>query len=192
MDAAVWVAAVSGLVGTGIGGGLSIWSTTINHRRQAADRRESEAQARATAATEEALEHLLAIWHGARRSGEQDSAAKRSLQERILTVQVLMQRVPHAELRERVRVTTLYLPLSPPDDTRSWEEQRVDRIFLCADAVACLGAYLRGEPLPHPTERVTQIKGTWPFMGAGTDRDTFIWESEDSPRQPANTSPEPA
>ncbi|MFE5861704.1 hypothetical protein ACFQ77_14275 [Streptomyces virginiae] len=191
MDAAVWVAALSGLVGTGIGGGLSIWSTTINHRRQAADRREAEAQARASVAIEEAMEHLLAIWHEARRSGEQDGAAKRSLQERILTVQILMQRVPHAELRERVRVTTLYLPLSPPDDTRSWEEQRVDRIFLCADAVACLGAHLRGESLPRPTERVTQIRGTWPFMEAGTDRDTFIWESEDSPQHPANTLLEP-
>ncbi|MFB7397688.1 MULTISPECIES: hypothetical protein [unclassified Streptomyces] len=105
MDAAVWVAAVSGLVGTGIGGGLSIWSTTINHRRQAADRREAEAQVRASAAIEEAMENLLAIWREARRSGVQDANAKRSLQERILTVQVLMQRVPHAELRERVRVT---------------------------------------------------------------------------------------
>ncbi len=138
------------------------------------------------------MEHLLAIWQESRRSGEQDGAAKRSLQERILTVQVLMQRVPHAELRERVRVTTLYLPLCPPGDTRSWEEQRVDRIYLCADAIACLGAYLRGEPLPRPAERVTQVRGVWPFMEAGTDRDTFIWESEESPRQPVDTSPEPA
>ncbi|MEU3693814.1 hypothetical protein [Streptomyces narbonensis] len=38
-----------------------------------------------SAAVEEAMEHLLAIWHEARRSGEQDGTAKRSLQERILT-----------------------------------------------------------------------------------------------------------
>ncbi|MDI5971064.1 hypothetical protein POF50_017220 [Streptomyces sp. SL13] len=180
MDSSVWVGAVSGLLGTGIGGGLSIWSTVMSRRHQIVDRREMEAQARGSGAIEKAMEYLLAVWRDARRAGEEDEVAGRLLQERVLAVQILMQRVPHAGLRERVRIDTLFLPLSPPGDTRSWEVQRVDRIFLCADAIAALGAYLRGEPLPPPAERVTKMRDTWPFWEVGTDRDTFIWESEDA------------
>lgn len=123
--------------------------------------------------------HLLAVWRDTRRAGQEDEAAKHQLQERALAVQVLMQRVPHAGLRERIRADVLFLPLSPPGDARSWEEQRVDRIYLCADAIASLGAYLRGEPLPPPTEQVTKVRGIWPFVDIGTDRDTFIWDAEE-------------
>jgi hypothetical protein len=96
-----------------------------------------------------------------------------------------------AALRERVRVDTLFLPLSPPGDKRSWEERRVDRIYLCADAIASLGAYLRGEPLPPPTEGVTKVRDIWPFAEAGSERDTFIWEPEESSR-PSEAPDSPA
>jgi hypothetical protein len=126
------------------------------------------------------MEHLLAIWRDARRAGREDEAARRLLHERVIAVQVLMQRVPLAGLRERIRVDTLSLALSPPGDTRSWEERRVDRIFVCADAIASLGAYLREEPLPSPAGRVVEVRGLWPFTEAGTDKDAFIWESENA------------
>jgi hypothetical protein len=87
-----------------------------------------------------------------------------------------MQRVPDADLRARVRENCLLMPLSLPDDTRSWEERRIDRIYLCRDAIACLGAYLRGEEMPPRPGRVDEICALWPI--SGSERNTFFFEPE--------------
>ncbi|MFG2884875.1 hypothetical protein ACGFYV_21735 [Streptomyces sp. NPDC048297] len=179
MDSSVWAGAAFGLAGTMIGGSLSIWSTVIAQRQQAAQACNEQRQTRAATATEAALTELLEIERDARRSGPNDEARKRLLHERILAIQVLMQRVPDSSLRDRVRENCLLMPLSLPDDTRTWEQRRVDRIHLSRDATACLGAYLRGEPIPPrtvPVERIRTHQTPWP---AGLTGDTFFWEAED-------------
>ncbi|MDX3854008.1 hypothetical protein [Streptomyces sp. AK02-01A] len=179
MDASVWVAAVFGLAGTGIGGGLSVWSSAMAQRQQAAHTREEQRQARASTAIEAALAELFEVQREARRVTPEDQARSRLLHERMLTVQVLMQRVPDADLRTRVREDTFLMPLSPPDDTRTRQERRVDILYLSADAIACLGANLRGEPIPPRTDRVEALPDLWPFFQIGSDRDTFIYEAEE-------------
>lgn len=181
MDASVWVGAIFGLVGTGVGGGLSVWSSIVAQRQQAIHQREDRRQALATSAVEAALAELFQIQRAARRAipEEEAQAAARLLHERVLNVQIVMQRVPDAELRDRVREDTLLMPLSPPGDTRTRQERRVDIMLLCADAIACLGAYLRSEALPLRVERVGAIRALWPFSDMGSDQETFIYEGED-------------
>lgn len=179
MDASVWVGAVFGLVGTGVGGALSIWSTVMTQRQQAAQARQEQREARASTAMEEVLTELFEVQRDARRAGPDNEARRHLLHERVLNVQVLMQRVPDADLRTRVREDTFFMPLLPSGDSRTWEERRVDRMYLCADAIACLGARLRGEPMPRRTDRVEAMRALWPFSDVGSDRETFIYEAED-------------
>ncbi|WP_030257067.1 hypothetical protein [Streptomyces violens] len=179
MEASVWVGAVFGLVGTGIGGALSIWSAVMTQRQQAAHTREEQRQARASAAVEAALTELFEIQRDARRAGPDSETRRQQLHERVLNIQVLMQRVPDAGLRDRVREASFFLPLSPAGDTRSREERRVDSMYLCADAIACLGAYLRAEAMPARTGRVEEIRALWPFPDIGSDGETIIYEAED-------------
>ncbi|MGW7668209.1 hypothetical protein ACWGJX_13900 [Streptomyces sp. NPDC054775] len=178
MDASVWVVAVFGLVGTGVGGGLSVWSSAMTQRQQAARAREDRQQVRASTAVEAAMAELLEIQRDARRAGALDEARQQLLHERVLHVQILMQRVPDAALRTRVRQDTLFMPLAPPDDTRTSQERRADILLLCADAIACLGAYLRTEPLPPPAGRLQALRSLWPFDDIGSDEIAFIYEAD--------------
>ena len=162
-----------------IGGALSIWSAVITQRRQAAQAREEQRQTRADTATEAALTELLEIERDARRAGPNDEARKHLLHERTLCIQVLMQRVPDVGLRDRVRGDCLLMPLSLPDDTRTWEQRRADRIHLCRDAIACLGAYLRGEAMPPRTGQVEEIRTIWPYSDISLERDMFFYEAEE-------------
>ncbi|GAB7109879.1 hypothetical protein JCM4814A_81940 [Streptomyces phaeofaciens JCM 4814] len=178
MDASVWVGAAFGLVGTGVGGGLSIWSSAIAQRQQAVRAREERQQVLASTAVEAALAELLEVQRDARRAGPLDEARQLLLHERVLHVQVLMQRVPDAALRSRVRENTLLMPLSPPEDTRTSQERRVDIMLLCADAIACLGAYLRAEPPPPPVERLQTLRRLWPFDGIAPEESVFMYEAD--------------
>ncbi|WP_405624904.1 hypothetical protein OG933_01570 [Streptomyces sp. NBC_00016] len=178
MDSSAWVGALFGLTGTMIGGTLSIWSAVIAQRRQAAQARDDQRQTRAATATEAALTKLLEIERDARRAGPHDNARSHLLHERILSIQVLMQRVPDAGLRDRVRENYLLMPLYLPDDTRTWEQRRVDRIHLCRDAIACLGAYLRGEAMPPRTNPVGEIRALWHSSDIGSETDMFFYEPE--------------
>ncbi|MEV6297729.1 hypothetical protein AB0M41_47085 [Streptomyces sp. NPDC051896] len=178
MDASVWVAAVFGLAGTGVGGGLSIWSSAIAQRQQAVRAHEERQQVRASTAVEAALAELLEVQRDARRAGPLDEARQQLLHERVLHVQVLMQRVPDAALRTRVREDTLFMPLAPPGDTRTSQERRADIMLLCADAIACLGAYLRTEPLPPPAERLQTLRSLWPFGDIGPEESAFMYEAD--------------
>lgn len=161
-----------------IGGTLSIWSAVIAQRRQAAQTRDEQRQIRAATATEAALTELLEIERDARRAGPDDDTRSHLLHERILTIQVLMQRLPDAGLRDRVRENCLLMPLSLPDDTRTWEQRRVDRIHLCRDAVTCLGAYLRGEATPPRTNPVREIRTLWRSSDISSEKDMFFYEAE--------------
>ncbi len=183
MDGSVWVGAVFGLVGTGVGGGLSIWSSTMAQRQQIRNARDEQRRMRASSAVESALAELFEVQRDARRAtpqetGEEGQQRSRLLHDRVLKVQLLMQRVPDAGLRMRVREDTFFMLLSPPDDTRTRQERRVDIIELCGDAVACLGAYLRDEPIPPRTERVESLRALWPQFQHDVDSNYFIWESE--------------
>ncbi|MGW2885181.1 hypothetical protein ACWDDN_07395, partial [Streptomyces griseoruber] len=178
MDASIWVGAMFGLIGTGVGGGLSIWSSTLAQRQQTVQAREERQQVRASTAVEAALAELLEIQRDARRAGPLDEVRQKLLHERVLHVQVLMQRVPDAALRTRVRDDTLFMPLSPPGDTRTDQQRRVDIMFLSADAIACLGAYLRAEPLPSPAERVQTLGSLWPFNDIGSNESAFMYEAD--------------
>ncbi|MFF3515467.1 hypothetical protein [Streptomyces sp. NPDC002573] len=178
MDASVWVGAVFGLVGTGVGGGLSVWSSAMAQRQQAVRAREEHQQMRAATAVEAALAELLEVQRDARRAGPLDEDRMHRLHERVLHVQVLMQRVPDAALRTRVRDDTLFMPLAPPEDTRTSQERRADIMLLCADAIACLGAYLRTEPLPTPAERLQTLRNLWPFDDISSDGNAFMCEAD--------------
>lgn len=167
-----------GLVGTGVGGGLSVWSSAMAQRQQAVRAREERQQVRASTAVEAALAELLEVQRDARRAGPLDEARQQLLHERALHVQVLMQRVPDAALRTRVREATLLMPLAPPGDTRTSQERRVDIMLLCADAIACLGAYLRAEPLPPPAERLQTLRNLWPFDDIGSIGNAFMYEAD--------------
>ncbi|MEV0598566.1 hypothetical protein AB0I82_04580 [Streptomyces sp. NPDC050315] len=180
MDASVWVGAVFGLVGTVVGGGLSVWASVVAQRQQAAHARKERRRARTSTAIEAALTELFEVQRDARRAGPMDSARERQLHERVLNVRVLLQHVPDAALRSRVQEDTFLMPLDPPGDTRTKQERRADIMLLSADAIACLGAYLRGEPLPPRADRVTAVRALWPLPDFGSDADpVVIFEGDD-------------
>ncbi len=52
-------------------------------------------------------------------------------------------------------------------------------IHLCRDAIACLGAYLRGgEAMPPRTSPVGEIRALWHSSDIGSEKDMFFYEPE--------------
>ncbi|MFN1193237.1 hypothetical protein ACK03K_33790 [[Kitasatospora] papulosa] len=183
MNASVWIGAVAGIVGTATGGALSIWSGRWTHKAQERSARTAQQRTRAAAAAEAALTELLEIhrdFRVARTSDEQEWQERlRRLHDRIVRVQVLLHSIPDSRLRTRVREDTFYMPLSPPDDIRTGSERRVAIIDLCADAVACLGAFLRDEGLPPRSAGVESTRNLWPEWKHNDDSHFYMWEPDD-------------
>ncbi|MFB9539739.1 MULTISPECIES: hypothetical protein [Streptomyces] len=183
MSTSVWIGAVAGIVGTATGGALSIWSARWTHRAQERTARTGQQRARAAAAAEAAMTELLEIHRDFRKakSPDEDEWQQRLhlLHDRIAKVQVLLHSIPDAKLRTRVREDTFYMPLSPPDDRRTGSERRVAIIDLCADAVACLGAFLRDEEMPARSAGVENTRNLWPEWKHKDDSYFYMWESDD-------------
>ncbi len=183
MSTSVWIGAVAGIVGTATGGALSIWSARWTHRAQERTARTGQQRARAAAAAEAALTELLEIHRDFRKARTPDQGEwqqrLRLLHDRIAKVQVLLHSIPDVKLRTRVREDTFYMPLSPPDDRRTGSERRVAIIDLCADAVACLGAFLRDEEMPARSAGVENTRNLWPEWKHKDDSYFYMWESDD-------------
>ncbi|MEY9816332.1 hypothetical protein [Streptomyces albogriseolus] len=66
MDGSVWVGLAGTLVGTTIGGGLSIWASVVAQNRQAKGMRNLRTEEKAEAAADEAITQLYMIKQRAR------------------------------------------------------------------------------------------------------------------------------
>lgn len=68
-------------------------------------------------------------------------------------------------------MNALYTQVGPVGDSRSDVERRSDGMALCADSIACIGAFLRSEPLPTRDPFANQVLARWP---EGRELHTFI------------------
>ncbi|MFB7609828.1 hypothetical protein [Streptomyces gardneri] len=73
-------------------------------------------------------------------------------------ISIAMQRVPSYELRVRVDIDTSIIFGLPPTESESAFTRNME---VCRDAEWCLGAYLRGEPLPSLMPTVAKAHAEW-------------------------------
>ncbi|MFF3459718.1 hypothetical protein ACFYXH_36565 [Streptomyces sp. NPDC002730] len=70
------------------------------------------------------------------------------MQDRRERIELAMLRVPDAPLRLRILVDIRMIYTLPTETSAAASHRRDARI--CSDALECLGAYRRGEPIPEP------------------------------------------
>lgn len=163
MDAAVsagWI----GLVGTTVGAGGALLGGWMQQRHQVKTAREERRHVLAITAAEAALAELFEMQREVRICIEPPSEGESTEQIRRIhgwqtKINLLMQRVPDADVRQRVceAVALSYLfPRGTPHISSS--EWQIYAMCMSSDAVECLGAYLREEPLPPRPEKVAEAR----------------------------------
>ncbi|MEU3761338.1 hypothetical protein [Streptomyces albogriseolus] len=175
MDASV-LSALVGLIGVGAGAGATFGGVVYQQRHGTREARTARLRGEAVAAAEKILSELLAMQHSLRLGSygaaeEEQRDYRRALQHHHATIQLHSQWLPDAELRSRLTVNALYTQIGPVGDSRSGIERRGHGMALCADSIACLGAFLRSEALPVRDAYVDQILARWP---EGRELHTFI------------------
>jgi len=155
VDASVWVGAAFGLVGTGVGGGLSIWASITAQQHQARASRELVIAQRVDAAADSAIQMFFQIKQHVRgRPSEQAEGARERIK---IWEKALRQQVSKLEpVLLRIRDREFRLRLSKVAEFLAWHEVMEPQLGgspdvlsqLCDHALECLGAFVRDEPLP--------------------------------------------
>ncbi|MGW2932941.1 hypothetical protein ACWDA7_13985 [Streptomyces sp. NPDC001156] len=155
MDAGVWVGAVFGVVGTLMGGGLSIWATVIAQRQQAQAARQLVIAQRVDTAVDSAIQMFFQIKQHVRgRPSEFQEGARQRIE---VWQRALQQQVNKLEpVLLRIRDESFRLRLSKIAEFLAWPEVSEPALEgsagilseLCDHALDCLGASVRDEPLP--------------------------------------------
>ncbi|MEU7015901.1 hypothetical protein [Streptomyces sp. NPDC046385] len=160
MDASVWMAALSGLIGTGIGAGASVWATIATQRHQAKTARDQQQGELTKVAAEALLTELFAIQQKSHDApddmgpGGNGLEWHRELRRHAERAESALLRMPSAELRQRVKETL--------DMTANWASYRDIMWFtdwiehLARESQELVGAYLRQEALPPRSDKVGQ------------------------------------
>ena len=175
MDASL-LGALIGLVGVGVGAGTAFPGVVYQQRHVDRAALTERKRAEATGAAERLLAELLDVQQLLRRgtygfTKEESRDHYRTLARHHATIQLHSQWLPDAELRSRLGTNALYTQVGPAGDTRSDVEHRGDGMALCADSIACLGAYLRSEELQERAAAAEQVIARWP---EGQDAATFV------------------
>lgn len=174
VDASV-LGALIGLVGVGAGAGAAFGGVVYQQRHGARAAETARRRGEAVAAAERILAELLTMQQSLRR-GDGATEDERREYHRVFdrhhaTVQLHSQWLPHAELRSRLNVNALLTEIGPTGDTRCDVERRAHGMTLCADSIACLGAFLRSEAIPGRGAAAEEVLARWP---EGQHLHTFI------------------
>ncbi|MFB7311875.1 hypothetical protein [Streptomyces sp. NPDC056192] len=160
MDASVWIAALSGLVGTGIGAGASVWATIATQRHQAKTARDQRQGELTNVAAEALLTELFSIQQKSHDAPDDMGPGgggiewHRELRRHAERAESALLRMPAAELRQRVKET-----LGMAADWASYTDIMwfTDWIeHLARESQELVGAYLREEALPPRSDKVAQ------------------------------------
>ncbi|MFC9219723.1 hypothetical protein ACFT8W_02710 [Streptomyces hygroscopicus] len=165
MDTGVWVGAIFGVCGTVIGGGLSIWATVIAQRQQALAARQLVIDQRVDTAVDSAIQMFFQIkQHLLGRPSEREAGGLEHIE---IWRKSLRQQVHKLEpILLRIRDETVRLRLSKIAEFLAWPEvcepglEGSPAILadLCDDALGCLGAFVRDEPLPTEGRGLSQAR----------------------------------
>ncbi|WP_030298957.1 hypothetical protein [Streptomyces katrae] len=81
------------------------------------------------------------------------------MQDRRQRIEIAILRVPDTRLRLRIQLDIGMIYTLPTETSASASHSRDTRI--CDDALDCLGAYQRGEPIPEPNHAVQAAFQSW-------------------------------
>jgi membrane-bound lytic murein transglycosylase len=156
-----------GLAGTLAGAGATFIGVVYQQRQQERSTRAHRHQEQATEAVNKILAELYEIQRKARQAADGLAEADREERYRaqhdsVAQITLTVQAVPDEVLRVRIQENVFFVLLNPPEDSRTERERRMDTMWLCADSVECLGAYLREEPLPEQNDRVVELYERFP------------------------------
>ncbi|MET8511984.1 hypothetical protein [Streptomyces sp. NPDC005077] len=158
MDGSVWV----GLAGTVIGGGLSIWASVVAQKRQTKATRELRIEEKAEAAVEEAITQLYVIKQRARALPQDNSgfgAWDQDLNGLAVQMEPTVLRIRNKDLRERIEEVLGYMSMTHElTDYPVFGGSLMLPWAVCSYGMECLGAAVRGEPLPAPTEPMRKAR----------------------------------
>ncbi|CAM5671119.1 hypothetical protein STENM327S_03004 [Streptomyces tendae] len=165
MDGSVWVGAIFGVVGTIIGGGLSLWATVIAQRQQARASRQLVVAQRFDTAVDSAIQMFFQIKQHVRgRPSEFQEGAQqrldvwqRSLQQQVNKLEPILLRM--REEPSRLRLSQIAELLAWPDISEPALEGSPQILTdLCDHALDCLGALVRDEQLPPEGVGLTRAR----------------------------------
>ncbi|GAP53240.1 uncharacterized protein SAZU_8121 [Streptomyces azureus] len=175
MDATV-LGALIGLVGVSAGAGATFGGVVYQQRHASRAAETARRRGEAVTAAEKLLAELLVMQQNLRRgaydvTGDEVHEYNRARSRHHATVQLHSQWLPDAELRTRLGINALYTQIGPAGDPRSDVQRRADGMSLCLDSIACLGAFLRSEPIPQRDAATLEVLARWP---QGQSMDRFI------------------
>ncbi|MEH0415975.1 hypothetical protein [Streptomyces sp. B21-083] len=162
MDGSVWVGLAGTLVGTAVGGGLSIWASVVAQNRQAKATRDFRIEEKAEAAVEEMIIQLYVIKQRARDLPQDNrgfGAWDQELSQLAAQVEPTVLRIRDKELRERIEEVLGYMGMTHElTDYLVHGGSLLLPWTVCSYGLECLGAAVRGEPLPEPTEPIRKAR----------------------------------
>lgn len=167
VDSSVWVSALSGLLGTGVGGGLSIWATNVAQRQSAKNARQLVVAQQVDAAVDIVIKEMYMLkehTQGEPRERSRWPVWENSLRKRTSKLKTVLIRLRDQELRERLLKTMSFLDSDAPLTDRAWQGSDDIRVRLCNEALECLGSFVRDEEIPPPGvafETATRIEREW-------------------------------
>ncbi|MFF1446332.1 hypothetical protein [Streptomyces sp. NPDC058295] len=162
MDGSVSVGLTGTLMGTAIGGGLSIWASVVAQNRQAKATRDLRIEEKAEAAAEEAITQLYVIKQRAWDLPQDNSgfgAWDQELSQLAVQMEPTVLRIRNKELRERIEEVLGYMGMTHElTDHPVHGGSLLLPWMVCSYGLECLGAAVRGEPLPELTEPIHKAR----------------------------------
>lgn len=155
----MWVGAIFGVVGTIVGGGLSIWTTLIAQRHQHRSARQQVIEQRIDAAADAAIEDFLFLKQhlqvGPLFQVERGEDWEKTLKDRLSKVKTTLLRLRHKGLRDRLKGVTGFLDETPLIEDWQWGGSPDLPAQLCDHALECLGAFARDDLMPSLDQAMT-------------------------------------
>ncbi|MEO3764592.1 hypothetical protein [Streptomyces sp. B8F3] len=170
MDASIWIGATFGLIGTIVGGAVSIATTIMANRLQAKAARQQVIDERIDSAAEVATSEFVRLkqhfWVGlgSGREVERNEAWEEALHDRLAALEPVLLRMRHRELRSRLHSVTEFLRHYSEIEDITWDGHPLLPQQLCEHALECLGAFVRDEPVPEPDRSFSQadhVEAVW-------------------------------
>ncbi|MFD0210829.1 hypothetical protein ACFVH9_17250 [Streptomyces hirsutus] len=162
MDGSVWVGLAGTLVGTTIGGGLSIWASVVAQNRQTKATRDLRVEEKTEASANEAITQLYVIKQRARDFPQEHrglDAWQKELSRLAAEMEPTVLRLRDDALRERVEEVLGYMDMVYElTDYPAHGGSLMLPSEICRYGLDCLGATVRNQPLPAPSQAMLKAR----------------------------------
>ncbi|WP_203186100.1 hypothetical protein [Streptomyces pratensis] len=162
MDGSVWVGLAGTLVGTTIGGGLSIWASVGTQNRQMKAARDLRFEEKSEAAANDAITQLYVIRQRARDLPQDHGgwdAWQRELGRLAAEMEPAVLRLRDDELRGRIEEVLGYMDLIYElTDYPTHGGSLMLPSEVCRSGLDCLGAAVRNRPLPAASPAILKAR----------------------------------